>query len=105
MKVGEVFMVESCFIFENESLWVFVDGDMKIGWEWEGKGREENRAHWTGSRMFRGDFTEVSWRESEIGEVYQERTVGTLYQSVFQGDSTGADGADLQGLGWVECHC
>ena len=45
--------------------------------------------------MSRGDFAEVSGRKTRAGEVYPERTAGTLYRSVSPGDSTGADRAGV----------
>ena len=45
--------------------------------------------------MSQGDFTKVSGRKTRAGEVYPERTVGTLYRSVPSGDSTGADRAGV----------
>ena len=53
---------------------------MRRGWE-----------HWASPRVSRGDFTKVSGRKIRAGEVYPERTVGTLYRSVSPGDSTRAD--------------
>ena len=51
--------------------------------------------HWASPRVSQGDFTKVSGRKTRAGEVHPERTVGTLYRSVFPGDSTGADRAGV----------
>ena len=48
----------------------------------------------------RGDFAEVSGTETGTGEVWPERTFGTLYRSVSPGDSTGADGEGVY-RAWV----
>ena len=94
-------------IFEDMVLWVFVSEDggfgvfmeevTQLGCEREGELRR-GWAHWASPRVSRGDYTKVSGRKTRAGEVYPERTVGTLYQSVSPGDSTGADGA---GVYWV----
>ena len=65
---------------------------------WDVRGRGELRggwAHWANLRVSPENFTEVSGRKTRPGEVYPERTVGTLYQSVSPGDSTGADRAGV----------
>ena len=53
------------------------------------------REKWASPRVSRGDFTKVSRRKTRAGEVFSEKTVGTLYRSVSPGDSTGADRAGV----------
>ena len=65
------------------------DEDTKLGCE----GLRRGWTHWASPRVSRGDFTEVSGGKMRAGEVYPERTVGTLYRSVSPGDSMGADRA------------
>ena len=65
---------------------------------WDVRGRGELRGgwtHWASPRVSQENFTKVSRRKTRTGEVYPERTVGTLYQCVSPGDSTGADGAGI----------
>ena len=89
-RVGGV--VRGCFgvgfIFENMVLWVFViedgglgvftDEDTGLGCKRVGELRR-GWAHWASPRVSRGDFTKVSGRKTRAGEVYPEKTVGTLY--------------------------
>ena len=65
------------------------------GWDVRGRGLRGGWAHWASPRVSLENFTKVSGRETGVGEVYPERTVGTLYRSVSPGDSTGADGAGV----------
>ena len=60
------------------------EGGLRRGW-----------THWASPRVSRGDFAEVSGRKARAGEVYPERTAGTLFRSVSLGDSTGADRAGV----------
>ena len=87
-------MVLWVFVSEDEGFGVFMDEDTQLRCEREGRLRR-GWAHWASPRVSRGDFTEVSGRKTRAGEVYPERTVGTLYQSVSPGNSTGADGAGI----------
>ena len=67
-------------------------------WDWSVRGRGGLRrgwTHWASPRVSWGDFAEVSGRKTRAGEVYPERTAGTLYRSVSPGDSTGADRAGV----------
>ena len=59
-------------------------GELRGGWR-----------HWASPRVSWKNFTKVSRRKTRAGEVYPKRTVGTLYRSVFPGDSTGADRAGV----------
>ena len=70
---------------------------MKLGDSLERGGRSlrGRQAHWTGSRVSRGNFPKVSGRETRKSEVHPERTVGTIYRSVSPGGLAGADRAGV----------
>ena len=92
MGLFEVVLGEG-LVFEDIVLWLFVsvgggygvceDRDTE---KIEGTGLECERegglrrgwAHWASPRVSRGDFAEVSGRKTRAGEVYPERTAGTL---------------------------
>ena len=66
-----------------------MDGDTGLGCD------EKRMGTLASPRMSRGDFTKVSGRKTRAGEVYPERTVGTLYRSISPGDSAGPDRAGV----------
>ena len=70
---------------------------MKIGRQF-GKRREKlerRMVYWKGPSVSRGNFPQVSGKETRAREVHPERTVVTLYRSVSPGDSMGADRAGV----------
>ena len=109
MGLFEVVLGEG-LVFEDMVLWLIVsegggfgvceDGDAEknedMGLECEREGGlRRGWTHWASPRVSRGDFAEVSGRKTRAGEVYPERTAGTLYRSVSPGNSTGADRAGV----------
>ena len=91
-------MVLWVFVSEDGGFVVFMDEGTGLGYEREGR-LKGKCSHWASPKVSRGDFTKVSGRKIRAGEMYPERTAGTLYRYVSPGDSTRADGAGAIGLG------
>ena len=75
---------------EDGGFGVFMDEGTELGCKREG-GVERRMGTLGKSKSVPGKFYRSQREETRPGEVYPERTVGTLYQSVSPGNSTGAD--------------
>ena len=82
------------FVSEDGGFGVFVDESTGLECEREGD-VEKRMGTLDKSKSVPGKFYESQREKTRAGEVYPERTVDTLYRSVFPGDSTGADEAGV----------